>query len=192
MALDTGCEGCHLKTMHHSPTQAEGTPALAENGYYRFLPGHNGGGGVRGIEDNRWEFNADRHNHNEYLGDPDKHGSNHTMTRYCTGCHNDFHNQQDTAGNWIRHPSDAVIPSGGEYALYGVYDPTVPVARPDLYGIEETFMVEDGDMVMCLSCHRAHARRYEDALRWDYNGMVAGNGGDYSNTGCFKCHSDKD
>jgi hypothetical protein len=48
--------------------------------------------------------------------------------------------------------------------------------------------------VMCLSCHRAHGSPYNDMLRWDYDGMVAGNGsgGGNDGTGCFKCHSEKD
>ena len=190
--LPTGCEGCHIDTKHHAPAQAVGAIATEEHGYYRFLSGHSGGSGVHGIEDPKWEYMASMHNHNEYLGDTDKYSSAPTMTNYCTGCHGDFHNQQDTAGNWIRHPSDAVIPNSGEYSLYNVYDPAVPVARPDLAAIEETAMLGDGDMVMCLSCHRAHGSPYPDALRWDYDHMVAGDGGYASGTGCFKCHSDKD
>ena len=190
--LATGCEGCHLRVAHHAPKQEEGKPTTEEHGYYRFLSGHMGGDGVHGIEDSDWEYTANMHDHNEYLGDPDKYGNDNTMTRYCTGCHGDFHDQKDVAGNWIRHPSDAVIPSTGEYALYNMYDPKVPVARPDLNAISETFMLGDGDMVMCLSCHRAHGSRHPDALRWDYTQMVAGDGGYAMGTGCFKCHSDKD
>ncbi|NOR60144.1 MAG: hypothetical protein GQ469_05880, partial [Methanosarcinales archaeon] len=73
-----------------------------------------------------------------------------------------------------------------------VYDPEVPVARPDLEAIEETGLLGEGDMVMCLSCHRAHGSPYPDALRWDYTKMVAGDAGNWAGTGCFKCHADKD
>ena len=188
--LPTGCEGCHIEPKHHAPQQVTGTPALEANGFYRFLPGHHPGSGVHGIEDSDWEYEADMTHHNEYLGDTTS--TNHTMTGYCIGCHGKFHEQQDNAGNWIRHPSDAVIPSDGEYANYGFYDPTVPVARPNLETIENTSLLGEGDMVMCLSCHRAHGSPYPDALRWDYEQMKAGEGGAWAGTGCFKCHSDKD
>ena len=190
--VDTGCEGCHIDTKHHAPAQAVGTPATEEHGYYRFLSGHSGGNGVHGIEDPKWEYMADMQHHNEYLGDPDKDSNAPTMTNYCVGCHGNFHDQQDLAGNWIRHPSDAVIPSDGEYTELGFYDPDVPIARPDLAAIGDPAIIESGDMVMCLSCHRAHGSPYPDALRWDYTHMKAGDGGDASGTGCFKCHSDKD
>jgi len=195
----TGCEGCHLDPKHHAPQQAEGTPALEANGYFRFLSGHeNGdGSGVEGIEDSDWQFTNDADDHNEYLG---KAGSNtfggfsgigiagNTMTAYCTGCHGNFHTQVDTNSNWIRHPSDAVLPSSGEYTAYSSYDPNVPVARAALTAVSNT--VGSTDMVMCLSCHRAHGSPNDDMLRWSYTGMVAGGGG-ADGTGCFKCHSEK-
>ena len=115
------------------------------------------------------------------------------MTGYCVGCHGEFHTQLDGNSNWIRHPSDAVLPNTGEYTAYTDYDPNVPVARPDLAAITSTGSVaNNADMVMCLSCHRAHGSPYDDMLRWDYSGMVAGGGGTASGTGCFKCHSEKD
>lgn len=192
--LDTGCEGCHLDTKHHAPQQAEGAPALEENGYFRFLSGHMGGlTGVHGIEDDAWELDATIYKHNEYLGSEDN--VTNTMTGYCVGCHGLFHDQKNTNGDWIRHPSDAVIPTTGEYAaaINGEYDINVPVARADLTNIAQTSLIGEGDMVMCLSCHRAHGSPYPDSLRWNYTGMIAG-GGDGCNTGngCFKCHSEKD
>jgi len=191
--LDTGCEGCHLEPKHHAPQQAAGAVAVEENGYFRFLSGHMGpglNGGVHGIEDGDYEFTKSAVDHNEYLGDADL--TSNTMTGYCVGCHGDFHNQKDGNGAWIRHPSDAVIPTTGEYAAYTAYDPTVPVARPDLTNIIATETVVPGtDMVMCLSCHRPHGSPYDDMLRWDYGDMVAG-GSSAVGTGCFTCHSGKD
>ena len=188
--LDTGCQGCHLEPKHHAPQQTAGAVAVEENGYFRFLSGHNGGTGVHGIEDPNWERNADASNHNEYLGSTTL--TSNTMTGYCVGCHGDFHDQKDANGAWIRHPSDAVIPNSGEYAAYTAYNPNVPVARPDLDNIGVTEAVRPGtDMVMCLSCHRPHGSPYDDMLRWDYDGMVAGGGG-ADGTGCFRCHSGKD
>jgi cytochrome c553 len=203
--LDTGCQGCHLAPKHHATQQADGAPALEANGFFRFLSGHYTltGDGVEGIEDDDWQFTNSATDHNEYLGKVGTHtgaggfrgiGGN-TMTAYCTGCHGNFHIQQDgstASANWIRHPSDAVLPDTGEYSVYTSYDPDVPVARPIL-GTGSSATVEPGtDLVMCLSCHRAHGSPNDDLLRWNYDEMVAGNAGDAADTGCFKCHSEKD
>ena len=205
---DTGCEGCHREPEHHAPQQAEDTAALAANGYFRFLSGHMTGDdkGVEGIEDDDWEHTNAAGDHNEYLGFAGSHtvgtggstggfySNGNTMTGFCTGCHGNFHAQKDTNNNWIRHPSDAVIPNSGEYKDYILYDPDVPVARNNLDGLTspvlKSIVTLDEDMVMCLSCHRAHGSPHDDMLRWDYNTMVAGGGG--SGGGCFKCHSGKD
>ena len=200
----SGCEGCHLEPKHHAPQQEAGKPALEANGYFRFLAGHMSGSGlgVEGIEDDDWQFTEAASDHNEYLGWVGDHeyaagfyNLGKTMTAYCAGCHGNFHIQRDGEGasaNWIRHPSDAVIPNSGEYTNYTVYDPIAPVARPDLSDIGNTGVVRPGtDLVMCLSCHRAHGSPYDDLLRWEYSGMVAGGGGGDSG-GCFVCHTEKD
>ncbi len=190
-ALDTGCEGCHVDPKHHAPQQAAGAIAGQANGYFRFLSNHyvTGDTGVHGIEDDDWQLSVGSADHNEYLGDAA--GATNTMTGYCIGCHGKFHDQVSTVnGDWIRHPSDAVLPNTGEYTAYTAYDPNVPVARPDLANIADTSLVaNNADMVMCLSCHRAHGSPYDDLLRWDYDDMVAG---DASKTGgCFVCHTSK-
>ncbi len=190
--LATGCEGCHLAPKHHAPQQAAGTAALEANGYFRFLAGHEGGSllGVQGIEDSGWELAPTATAHNEYLGSSDPNVIANTMTGYCIGCHGNFHVQQDGNDKWIRHPSDAVIPATGEYAAYTAYDPNVPVARPSLTAVSDS-VTPGTDMVMCLSCHRAHGSPNDDMLRWNYTGMVAGGTG-ANGTGCFTCHSEKD
>ena len=159
------------------------------------------GDGVEGIEDDDWQYTTSASDHNEYLGavgDPTGSGGfivGNTMTGYCTGCHGLFHVEQDGDAAWIRHPSDAVIPDSGEYQYYTVYDPLTPVARPSLDGwTAPSGTVTPGtDLVMCLSCHRAHGSPYPDMLRWDYDSQVAGGGGGGAdNTGCFTCHTEKD
>ena len=190
--LDTGCEGCHLEPKHHAPQQAAGAVAGEANGYFRFLSGHSPGEGVHGIEAADRELNSNASNHNEYLGSTTS--TTNTMTGYCVGCHGDFHNQKDN-DKWIRHPSDAIIPTTGEYAAYTAYDPNVPVARLDLaaIGLVAEVVTPGTDMVMCLSCHRAHGSPYDDLLRWSYDGMIAGGGaGSAPGTGCFVCHTEKD
>ena len=117
------------------------------------------------------------------------------MTAFCCGCHGNFHIEQADTGAWIRHPSDAVIPITGEYVGYATYNPQAPVARPSLTDwtgpnslVNEGGTVEK-DMVMCLSCHRAHGSPYSDLLRWDYQEMIAR---DNTKTGgCFVCHTSK-
>ena len=189
VALDTGCQGCHREPKHHAAQQASGAAAVAANGYFRFLSGHMAGigGGVHGIEDSDWQYTNSATDHNEYLGDASDKVN--TMTGYCVGCHGEFHTQLNGT-DWIRHPSDAVLPSSGEYTAYTAYDPNVPVARPDLAAITATGSVANNeDMVMCLSCHRAHGSPYDDMLRWNYADMVAGD--NTKSGGCFVCHSEK-
>ena len=203
-----GCQGCHLNVMHHTDdgTGTDGTKYVgtAEAGWYRFLSGHMGGAGygVAGIEHSGWgpsDGTVGGTDHNEYLGVVvDKTGTtslaNKSMTAFCCGCHGDFHKQQ-ASGNWIRHPSDVVIPTTGEYAaMVTEYNPATPLARSALaQGDTPSGSVAAGtDMVMCLSCHRSHGSPYDDMLRWDYGNMKAGDGGDWIGKGCFYCHTSKD
>ena len=194
---DTGCEGCHLHPKHHATRQDKNTPAEEEHGYFRFLSGHfeATGQGVEGIEDKDWQLSNSETDHNEYLGVVNNNttggfcgvGGN-TMTAYCTGCHGNFHVQESKeTGGWIRHPSDSPL-STEECENYTVYDPNVPVARTALDGVSSK--VDSNDLVMCLSCHRAHGSPYDDMLRWDYGAMVINNSAN-SSDGCFKCHSTK-
>jgi predicted CXXCH cytochrome family protein len=202
-----GCAGCHLRPAHHADDTGPVVDS-AEQGWYRFLAGHDSGDGlgVTGIEDDDWQYTKSASDHNEYLGISgiktevaNLSRLPGAMTGYCAGCHGLFHVQQQD-GAWIRHPSDAVIPNEGEYAKafgatggVGTYDPDVPVARPNLTGwtLPSTQVTMGVDMVMCLSCHVPHASPYDDLLRWDYDRMVAGGGGD-DGTGCFVCHTNKD
>jgi len=179
----SGCQGCHVYVTHHGDSTLDA---------YRFLRGHNDNAYVVGKEDPDWEVDASSAKHNEYKGDPNDDKSlpdGNNMSAYCTGCHEDFHDQA-SSGAWIRHPSDAVLPTTGEYAAYIEYDPTAPIARPeDNYAGDPSLVRPGTDMVMCLSCHRPHGSPYPDILRWDYNTMNAGGGG---SGGCFVCHTDKD
>ncbi len=210
------CGNCHMVTgdstypsntrWHHRDDSGPVVDS-PEEGWYRFLGGHQSGDGrgVAGIEDPDWEHTPTSTSHNEYLGKVDsakstsggfyRVGAN-AISGFCMGCHNAFH-IQDTTGSgaspWIRHPSDAVIPITGEYAGYTTYNPLAPVARPSLTGWTgpSSSVNESGasakDLVMCLTCHRAHASPYYKMLRWDYKSTTLAT----SLSGCRVCHSMK-
>lgn len=207
-----GCTKCHMMGNpagpmgYHHKASADAIVDSQEEGWYRFLDGHMSGTGhgVTGIEDGDWQLTSSAADHNEYLGfSADKTAAGNfsaigdTMSGFCCGCHGNFHIQQNS-GTWVRHPSEAVIPDSGEYAdSFGggahMYEPLVPVARPSLAGwIGPNSSVALGtDLVTCLSCHRPHGSPYPDMLRWDYDNMLVGGGGD-DGTGCFVCHTTKD
>jgi len=211
-----GCSKCHMMGNstapqgYHHANDGTGTKYVdtAAKGWYRFLAGHMSGAGfgVKGIEHEKWNYGATASSHNEYYGVEVLTGGYGfgslapAMTAYCTGCHGVFHSDQqqgdETGSNpWIRHPSDKVIPTTGEYQYISTtYNLNVPVARSSLAAgrtsTEFSTVTAGQDMVMCLSCHVAHGSPYDDMLRWNYSGMIAG-GGDNTN-GCFVCHTTKD
>jgi len=203
-----GCQGCHLYIKHHASDHLNGQGGLVttgEQGWYRFLARHRDdiSHGVWGYEDDDWEaghpnLSQGSTDHNEYRGN-ETGGmglfNNPTTTGFCTGCHGDFH-IQESGGNWIRHPSDAVVGRDDgpeEYKQVGgddhLYDTLSPVARPSLPDAPTGNVTPGTDMVMCLSCHRPHATPYPDILRWDYGATQAQGGG--ADTGCFYCHTQK-
>ena len=206
-----GCQGCHLHPKHHANDHANFESGLvdsADKGWYRFLSGHGfTKKGVKGYEYKDWE--AGHPNiapggdaHNEYKGNPgakgygfqQSGGAGDGVTAFCTGCHTEFcPAEQGSSGQWLRHPSDAVIPNEREYQYVGgdshLYDPLSPVAKPTVDTTPDTTVNPGTDMVMCLSCHRPHGSPYPDLLRWDYTEQIAGGGGD--DKGCFYCHTQK-
>jgi hypothetical protein len=191
-----GCEKCHLDPKHHAKDHEYlegGLVTNADQGWYRFLSGHitGEGEGVEGYEDGYWQKTCTQYDHNEYLGKQNAGGYGflslgHTTTAYCTGCHVLFHSNQGSQSPWLRHPSDAILPISGEYTNYTVYNCIVPVARPNLDVPSQT--VNPGaDMVMCLSCHRAHASPYFKMMRWDYKNANLST----ALEGCNVCHTSK-
>jgi predicted CXXCH cytochrome family protein len=191
-----GCLKCHMmktsgawpaKGFHHADDTLDpvvGGDTADTDGYFRFLSGHlaGDGHGVCGIEDDDWEATSSSSDHNEYLGFSGAKNSagslsalGHTVTGFCSGCHGNKHISSDSAGggDWIRHPSGAVPLDNA----YTEYNPRVPVSRPDLTDWTGFSIVTPvTDMVMCLSCHRAHGSPYPKMLRWETVG------------GCDDCH----
>jgi hypothetical protein len=121
-----------------------------------------------------------------------------TMSGFCGTCHRGFHviDQQtttqgignDTVSPFQRHPTDVILPNSGEYQGYTSYSITAPVARTSVPGAMSSTVTPGTDVVMCLSCHTAHASDYDDMMRWDYRSATLAT----AISGCSTCHTDKD
>jgi hypothetical protein len=180
-----GCEGCHYNVAHHDDTKH----------WYRFLKGHLGDNFyVTGIEESDWEQSPTSDTHNIYQGTTAGYSwgtglqSTHSVSAFCSGCHFEFHENMGASSQWLRHPTDILLPQTGKYEGYNPvtnYSVEAPVAWTDTSNRTRATAV-----VMCLSCHRAHGAPYADILRWDYKSMIAGGGN--NTTGCFTCHTRKD
>lgn len=177
---------------------------------YRFLLG------IKGLENVDWNWNEIVTDHNEYYGEDNTvnrsagglaaYGGRDTISFLCAECHGVFHGTIDSDGTsgspWIRHPTDIVLPTTDsfgnptEYAEYnndgggtaGPYSLQAPVARQTVPATPSDAVTPGTDIVMCLSCHRAHGSPVNDLLRWDYDLMIVGSN---NTTGCFVCHTDK-
>lgn len=201
-----GVSGGHHGNIGGTASQVT-TPATTVGGSYRFL------NGITGLEDANWNWGENASTHNEYSGVNDTSARNTevgagdyagartagTISFLCAECHGRYHasiaSGATGASPWLRHPTDVVLPGDAskEYSNYTAYSVQAPIARPDLTSIADHAVVVPGtDIVMCLSCHRAHGSDQPDLLRWDYSGMVAGTTGGSAGTGCFVCHRNKD
>ncbi|MBW2644910.1 MAG: hypothetical protein JRE23_01800 [Deltaproteobacteria bacterium] len=195
-----GVSGCHgdrgnsdqldaVRTAHHKD-DSEGTPggAAGVGLSYRFL------NGISGTEDNDWEQDNVNTSHNEYKGANDFDDTA-NISSLCSQCHGDFHSTSGVGSGspWLRHPTNIVLPTMGEYQYYNggpgggaaaPYSMIAPVARPDLSAIGVTSEARPGtDIVMCLSCHRVHGSPNFKMIRWDILN-------DFS-IGCGVCHTSK-
>lgn len=210
-----GAMGCHglrqatlkgvvsLKGAHHNNISGKIETSGWDNVtgyYYRFLQG------VKGYEVTDWQ-NTNSTHHNEYFGSTSPPtlyysdcnnchksvgvvASYQTISNFCATCHRIFHEANGTGSSspWLRHPTDRVIPAGKEFDNYTTYDVTVPVARTYVSNSPISTVTPGQDVVMCLSCHYAHAGPYPSILRWDYSNITAGSS---EKKGCKVCHSGK-
>ncbi len=196
-----GATGCHgdnsqpnqvlaIAGGHHAadnPIKTGGT--FLES--YRFL------NGIAGYEDSDYEFQPTATEHNQYKGfsrsadnDPDTT----TISHFCATCHGNFHNggapNGVSAGSfsspWIRHPVDIDMVDTGEYSGYVDYSVISPVASNPSDSVLSTGLAVNQEIVMCISCHRAHGTPNDAILRWDYTGWPAA-----GYNGCAVCHSSK-
>ncbi|MDD5757890.1 MAG: cytochrome c3 family protein [Desulfobulbaceae bacterium] len=208
-----GCHGLHtptgIKGAHHNnqtgpATTIDGT-TLGKS--YRFLYG------IRSGEAADYEEAAAATNHNVYIGanrvsgasDTASTTGSRTMSYFCAECHGIFHSgssateglSASTIGSpWIRHPVDFSMPAPStvdsvNYYNYTTYNPVIPLATSDTSTAttdsDVTASPTTDRIVMCLSCHRAHASPYYASMRWDYRGT---NGVTGANS-CATCHTDK-
>jgi hypothetical protein len=201
-----GTWGCHGNRIIEAPYQAmygahhaddriiDGTSAGRS---YRFLFG------ITGTEHKDWEYFATPDNHNVYKGDPSA-ASMSTISYLCGECHARFHPNANLGGSeevghaynsvWRKHPTDIAFSTvhggyaGSEYQEYVIYSLITPVASLKQTSTEQA-IVDADSIVMCLSCHRAHASRYSDILRWEYSGNATAMGNSVS--GCTICHTKK-
>jgi len=127
---------------------------------------------------------------------------NNSMSGFCSSCHGYFHSSgggdyedNGVSGAFLRHPSDYVIPTTGDYGQYTVYSPLAPVARDTVLSAANGTVTPGDDMVMCLSCHVAHGSANDYLLRFDYADMTAGSYADEPTAqlegGCLSCHASK-
>ncbi|MBI2930947.1 MAG: hypothetical protein HYY16_04795 [Planctomycetes bacterium] len=122
-------------------------------------------------------------NHNVYRGV--------NFGAFCGACHWIFHgrdkNDSDVGDgtHWLRHPTGTILPAeyGTNYgatssAAYPVVTTSGSASRTAEWPIiaAETY-------VFCLSCHKAHASAFDNAMRWDVSVPQGITGG------CGKCHA---
>ncbi len=178
----TGMSGAH----HEDDTA--GIAGTSVGLSYRFLKG------IHGKEDSNWEQDNTNTSHNEYKGLATGSSNKESISYLCASCHGNFHtweggaSEVGTASPWLRHPTDIALKSTDEYSSYTTYSMVTPLARPDPGSVADTTKVTPGtDIIMCLSCHRAHASPYYKMLRWDYKNT------DISTalSGCNICHTSK-
>lgn len=159
-----------IKFSHHDSAPFGGIQSAAKD--YRFLLG------IKGKEDTDWELDNTNTSHNEYKGSI---GFSETssISYLCYKCHGYFH---DPNGNFnFQHKSNVLLPNTAPYNKYTSYSLMTPIARPEDNYTGSPQVVRPGtDIVMCLTCHRAHASPYPNMMRWDYPN---------SYSGCFNCHN---
>ena len=214
-----GCTACHTPA-HHKGGSSTPIADEEDGWYRFLAQRHGTSNdrNIKGLEDPDWQQSVSPTDHNEYW-DYYVSGPNGVfgISRFCAGCHGDFHSTRYGPVNggfyagawfaapWLRHPAGIYLPSTGETSKYntdgtgpegtpGLYNPIAPVGRQNIDTYtdpsSDVSVGSSGDMVMCLSCHRAHGSPYPDMLRWDYSTCKAGTAD--SRCGCFICHTEKD
>lgn len=206
-----GCHGTHNSTgvfgSHHNNSSGQLNTASTVGNSFRMLYK------IKGYEDSDWQFTSSATDHNVYFGKSRSGveagadvvtGGTDTISFFCAECHGIFHSGggsdegiSDSGSTfftspWIRHPLDISMPKSGdsdagEYASYNAYRTDAPLATSSVPAASSSSVATAAErIVMCLSCHQAHATPYYGILRWDYRGTA----GSWTN-GCSYCHTSK-
>jgi hypothetical protein len=179
-----------------NPNDNSGNALVPETvlGNFRLLGGVGyDGGGVAGINFTAGDPVAESY-HGVYGQWPAETDTNHTdygsgMSEFCANCHSGFTADGSAAH---RHPASNDAHLNGFSANYNAYVTTgnmtgvVATSFDRLVPFERGILDSDGDgepdvgldhtgtlgpdtnsNVMCLTCHRAHATAWPDALKWD-------------------------
>lgn len=178
MASNTlGCTSCHDPHGQVDGGTANGTAAISVSGSYGAADPVDGSihGNYRLLGDAGYKLittAAPVATSNSYDGLFVDYGTG--MSDWCLSCHTAFND------NANMHPTDVPVPvSYNSYVASGdftgdvttAYDALVPIERGiadgSLLDDQTTAGVSGAEQVMCLSCHRAHASAFDNALRWD-------------------------
>ena len=170
-----GCNSCHDPHGQVGGTgTAGGAAAISVSGSYGAADPLDGSvhGNYRILEDSFAAAPVARAN--SYDGKTVDYGSG--MSDWCLGCHTQY-----SASNM--HSVDGSVPIAyNAYKASGDFTGVVATAKDALVPFERG--VADGSLldnlstagvstgtetVMCLTCHRAHASAFDNALRWDPN-----------------------
>lgn len=182
-----GCTSCHDPHGQAGGGTANGALPISVSGSYGAVPdAGTQAGNYRLLFDSNKEFfseDAPIARANSYDGASVQYGAG--MSLWCGNCHSGFYNNGSAASGM--HPTDVAPPSTYDgYIATGnftgvqasSYDPLVPIERGGVAASSELpdptdsatagFGTTGTSQVMCLTCHRAHASAFDNALRWDY------------------------
>ncbi|HUV50140.1 MAG TPA: cytochrome c3 family protein [Anaerolineae bacterium] len=113
-----------------------------------------------------------------------------SISRFCGKCHGDFHGNAGSGNTgvynsaWVRHPTDALIPTTWEIQTLTNYTFLDWKSNP-VGTVNAVAPADDNMYVTCLSCHRAHGSANADILRFAYADQCADGS---SVNGCLGCH----
>jgi len=102
------------------------------------------------------------------------------MNDFCCACHEKFNRTGNGGGRrgWTRHPVGISIAAAAHADFENWSRLTTRVTQAELPSGNANDIY--GAQVFCLSCHRAHASPFKDAMRWDYSDNAQG---------CLECHT---
>ncbi len=195
------CTSCHDPHGNESFRMLRGVGPVGDTGYLFAYPAPQ----AEGIDVTTGSGES-RTNHTAYQGG---------WTRWCANCHGFFH---ATHISGFEHPQDHELegeqaqsynaydgpdsPYGGDYAT--AYIPELPIEDPAITRTS-TFGATRSSVVMCMTCHRAHATSAPNAMRWDLTVLLLSSDGSVSGSFaipdpydhpdqralCVKCHYDE-